>query len=521
MDGCSDEKLVHVDVLSNDETMSNEQRWCNKNLPQQNVYSFMRACNINNASKRGRSCNNQDHPSVPKSKKIHTVSGYDVQRLIHKIKRIQSYIPSIQSIPVLDYSNHDHSNLNNDNPPKHIGQIESIVSHMQRNGLLPPHPKPSGHDRPRDDDDDDCYYIEFGCGTAKLSDHLSTTILTRQQQQQQVNCHSLSKNNQRIHYILIDQQPVKAVERYCDGRIRARHYQCQGNDDDDDDENRNIVVQRFTCPISHIRLNDIIMRGTCPCTAMAKHLCGSATDDAIQCLQEYCRDGAVTTSATTNASTVPLIVATCCHYACDVHTLMEQYQFPIPTTRTMNAVDVPATIPSTHRSHRLSYLEYIGLDVRDVEVLIIVSQWASIKVDLPVQEDTEKEQKNSITGTMKVPLSSSTSTTLFHTDAPGGVETHAMVAETEWLQEFPPPLPPHPITTTIPDEIEAMMRRSSKSFEEQFSRHDKYELGQYSKLLIDMTRAYYLRYNDICPYQSVQLIYYTTLSVERQLLIAI
>ena len=137
-------------------------------------------------------------------------------------------------------------------------------------------------------------------------------------------------------------------------------------------------------------------------------------------------------------------------------------------------------------------------------------------VDVPDTDDESavrvaEQQKVSSTRTERVP-------SIFH-DKLDKIDGDTMSPDRDEMT-FPPPLPPSPISITIQPAIENDMRLSSQSFEVQFSRPEKQELGQYSKLLIDMARGYYLKYNNISPYQAVKLIYYTTLSVERHLLIA-
>ena len=512
-----------------------------------------------NNDNRKNIIDNPDHPLITPSKKISTVSGYEVQRLIHKINRVKAFLPTIQSIPVLDYSKHNEERCNilNDNPPKHVGQIESIVAHMQRNGLLPPPSTTQSrfHDEYDGKKDSDTttpaghyYFIEFGCGTAKLSDHVSSTIVQQLQQQQQqqqkgATLYGDATTAAPIHYVLIDQQPMKAVERYCDGRIRSRHHHPFRMNETSRD-----IVQRHTCPISQVRLNDIIhhheatdlpsaststtTKQKLTVVAMAKHLCGSATDDAIRCIQNYCKEEMKQTlKGTANSTTmyddnyqnnersiarIPLVIATCCHYACDAQTLLD-YKISIPA-----AVKEEALLPGTDHNidHQLSYLQYMGFDERDIEVLIIVSQWASIKIDVAVDvPDTDDESAVRVAEQQKV---SSTRTervsSIFH-DKLDKIDGDTMSPDRDEMT-FPPPLPPSPIPITIQPAIENDMRLSSQSFEVQFSRPEKQELGQYSKLLIDMARGYYLKYNNISPYQAVKLIYYTTLSVERHLLIA-
>jgi Methyltransferase TRM13 len=533
--------------------------------------------------------NQNEHPTVSKTRTVSSVTGYDVQRLIYKIQRIQSYLPSLESIPRLNYSAPKQQNDNGsptpsgssssrrkknrtEKPPKHIGQIESIVEHMKRNNLLSYNNKYDGEHngtkklesdlvetssslqniretRNAPSEDVNLFYlVEFGCGTAKLSDHVSSVIIQERQQQKEQQHYELQQgeckqSHLNYRYILIDQQPMRAVERYCDGRIRSRHqeqYVLQQHSK----ETRAIVddckiVQRFISPISQIQLHNIIYpnqtthskstttnnidntahadfttvskNNIVQIVGMAKHLCGSATDDAIQCIRQFhvdtsttgggrngcCSDKNDTTNCNKNISycapRIPLVVATCCHYACDPKMFMNPNILGTDTTPQANEVE----------KSEASYLQFIGMDERDIEVLMIVSQWASIKVD-----DSHKDS------------TASSRTLLFH-DVTERTESnigHTMMDEDQTDNcSFPPKLPPHPLPMTLSD-AEGKEFLTSTVFEETFTRAEKQELGQYSKLLIDTARAYYLKH--VCHYTNVQLVYYTTLSIERHLLIA-
>jgi tRNA:m4X modification enzyme len=136
--------------------------------------------------------------------------------------------------------------------------VESIVNHLREAGLM----------------EEETCFIEFGCGTAKLSDQIS----------------KLSKG--ASSHILIDRQQFRA-ERLRDGAIRAR---CKH-------------VQRVTADIADTDLASLV--GDASSTnlvAVSKHLCGPAADHTIRCLETY--------STSNHRPLVPMAVATCCHYMC-------------------------------------------------------------------------------------------------------------------------------------------------------------------------------------------------------------
>ena len=388
-----------------------------------------------------------------------------------------SFLPSLNAIPTLDFRNLSNSSSVH-KPAKHIGQVESIVAHMEISGLLPMKVDES-HETPSLSNITVKRYqfIEFGCGTAKLSDHVSMRLA--EQQKQSV------KGAERAQYqfFLIDRQPMKAVERYCDGRIRSRLLSSSSND---------VLVQRFVSPISEIRLWNILhdrnLAGSFDnvdaTVAFSKHLCGSATDDAIQCVQNYfhdCCTNAIANKETPQArkmALIPLTIATCCHYACHPHAFLKSQW-----------------LANSETSNELSYLQFLGFDQRDIEVIIIVSQWASIKIDKTLREP----------GVMKKISDTSLSVSALVEAAEGEI----------LLDPFPPTLPRTPIPMNIDIDEEWM---PSTIFEQQFSRVEKSLLGKYCKIILDTARAHYLKH--YCGYDRVQLLHYTTLSSERNLLIA-
>jgi Methyltransferase TRM13 len=454
---------------------------------------------IMDACSGGRRCYDCDnHPTAQKSK-ISSVSGYDVQRLLFKIQRAKSHLPRVDSISKSDLRN-DSNPYSANRPAKHIGQVESIIAHMQRSGFFAelqdddnevfPHPIKQAKR---------CHFIEFGCGTAKLSDHVSMYIACQKQQKEKQAASLKDAKPIQYRFILIDRQPMKAVERYCDGRMRSRRLSSSSD---------RAVVQRFVSPISEINLWKILHDESLAfssefenvAVAMSKHLCGSATDDAIECLQIYRRDcsfNAIShdhTPKSARMSLIPLIFATCCHYACHADTFMKTPQCIVSRHRTADK--------DCDSMSELSYLQHLGFDQRDIEVIIIISQWASIKID----EQTLQGERSAASCSESNKMTNAIMRFLF--DPSAG-------ARATKLDVFPPMLPEHPIPLDIFVSDEWI---PAVSFEQRFSRVEKSFLGKYSKILLDTARAYYLKYH--CGYKEVQLIHYTTLSSERNLLIA-
>ena len=181
-----------------------------------------------------------------------TVTGLEVQYLIAKMNRAAPFLPFSKpnDVPFQDRSTRHTSTTQA--PPKHIQQVESITNHIKEANFF--HPGTS--------------FCELGCGTAKLSDHISQAM---------DGCAS---------HVLIDRK-VFGKTSLRDGAMMARLK--RGNS-----------VRRITMDIGDIDdLSSIC--GPNP-VVISKHLCGIAADHLIRCC---CR------------SRAPLIVATCCHYLCD------------------------------------------------------------------------------------------------------------------------------------------------------------------------------------------------------------
>ena len=181
-----------------------------------------------------------------------TVTGQEVQYLIAKMNRAAPLLPfsKPEDVPLQDRSTRHTSATQA--PPKHIRQVESITNHLKEINLC--HPGTT--------------FCELGCGTAKLSDHISQVI------------------DGFASHVLIDRK-IFGNTRLRDGAMMARSK--GGNS-----------VRRITMDIGDIDDLSTIC-GTNP-VVVSKHLCGSAADHLIRCC---CR------------SRSPVIVATCCHYLCN------------------------------------------------------------------------------------------------------------------------------------------------------------------------------------------------------------
>jgi tRNA:m4X modification enzyme len=186
---------------------------------------------------------------------VSTVRGDEVQYLIAKMDRAAHLLPfpNALDVPLQDRSTtRVVCATSTQAPPKHITQIESLGNHLLDANLCQP----------------GTTFCELGCGTAKLSDHVS---------------HMLNGNSS---HVLIDRQSFSKT-RLRDGAIAAR---AKGM--------RN--VRRLTMDIGDI--HDLTSScGAENVVVISKHLCGSAADLSIRCCSR---------------SRTPMAVATCCHYLC-------------------------------------------------------------------------------------------------------------------------------------------------------------------------------------------------------------
>jgi tRNA:m4X modification enzyme len=194
---------------------------------------------------------------------VSTVSGTEVQILLAKLDRASPYLPTTLAYQDLasPYATMCTTTptAKQHRPPKHLLQLESIVNHLDAHGLL----------------QHDATYVEFGCGTAKLSDCISERL------------------GGRSSHLLIDRKAFSA-ERKRDGAMVARKS----------------TVHRVTMDIADVQLDVQLDTPTswqrdghagAVAVGVSKHLCGPAADLTMACLAPR---------------TIPLVVATCCHHLC-------------------------------------------------------------------------------------------------------------------------------------------------------------------------------------------------------------
>ena len=249
--------------------------------------------------------------------RISNVTGEEVQILIMKLERAKGFL--ISDLPLVDLSDSTRLETSqNQSPPKHLRQTDSICGHLKHLGVIP-------------SEGTCCCFIELGCGTAKLSDHLSESLGGDC-------CHVLIDK--------VDASQFKA-ERLRDGRIRNRQqpkrYFARVAADLQDRTLLDRVIDNARMEKSNTKF-----------IAVSKHLCGSAADFAIQGIEYYCCRNR------NHPSPPPLAVATCCHHRCDEDSFSN-----------------------------MSFFNFLGFSKRDFEVLRTVSQWSSIKIERVDTDDQE------------------------------------------------------------------------------------------------------------------------------------
>jgi Methyltransferase TRM13 len=240
--------------------------------------------------------------------RVSNVTGEEVQILILKLERAKGSI--LADLPLVDLFDVHGVDRGGKTPPKHLRQTESIAGHLKHLGIIP---------------SKGACFIELGCGTAKLSNHLSEIL------------------DGGCSHILIDKVHASdfKAERLRDGAIRNR-------------QQPNHYFVRVAADLQDRGLIDDVIRGAkkhqseanANFIAVSKHLCGSAADFAIHGIDYYC------SSAGNHLSPPPpLAVAACCHHRCD------------------NA-----------SFSNMDFFTHLGFSRRDFEVLRTVSQWSSIKI---------------------------------------------------------------------------------------------------------------------------------------------
>ena len=407
---------------------------------------------------------------------VSSVSGLEVQHLLVKLNRVAPFLPwSLpEDVELLDLSPPSCPSDKKNNPPKHLQQARSMVRHMDCFWNTRDEDDDETKEDDNDDDDDDeteIVVVEFGCGTAKLSEQVH---LYHQQQQQQKT--TRKKRKRRMRFVLMDRQ-----DRFAHQHTRVRDRAIRQNNTTT--TTTTTPVQRITQDIQeltslHQRLQEEQEASNTTTTtttkktktnnnndnnnsngrvlvvvAIAKHLCGPATDYACRSLQHGER----------------IAIAPCCRYLC-------QWESTNP-----------------------SFFTKLGFTQRDFAVCVIVSQWATMK-----QPKTKK----------KINLPKEQEQQHLHCGKEGDATPVRPPPPPPWPRL--PELPPTPLSSSSLDDNDSCFFVDSKTFESTFSRSDKIALGQRCKLLIDTARAYRLQDRGY----TVRLVRYTTLSLEDYLLLA-
>lgn len=144
---------------------------------------------------------------------------------------------------------------------RHLMQISSLLSYVEHYKLL----------------DDHISYVEYGAGKGQVSYWLAKAIT----------------NYPNSNVLLID-------------RASVRHKK-------DNKLDEACVVQRIRADIADFDISKhSLLKATSKIVGIGKHLCGAATDIAIRC--SINGNNAATES---DAKTVAMIIALCCHHSCD------------------------------------------------------------------------------------------------------------------------------------------------------------------------------------------------------------
>jgi Methyltransferase TRM13 len=340
--------------------------------------------------------------------RVSNVTGEEVQILILKLERAKDYI--LAEVPLVDLFDIHNKGVDHGGktPPKHLRQTESIAGHLKHLGIVP---------------SKGACFLELGCGTAKLSNHLSEML------------------DGACSHILIDKVDASEfkAERLRDGSIRNRqkpnHYFARVAADLQDRGLIDAVIRDAKNHEPEVNANFI---------AVSKHLCGAAADFAIHGIDYYC------VKTGNHISPPPLAVATCCHYRCD------------------NA-----------SFSNMDFFTNLGFSCRDFEVLRIVSQWSSIKIQRVAVDEKATSARN------------------------GRTVRYASL----------PALPSEPMAMNLGD----VPLVPSEKFEREFTREEKADLGKRCKLSMDTARGHALKR---IGYRNIRFVRYTTLSMEDTLIIA-
>ncbi|KAI8895323.1 methyltransferase TRM13-domain-containing protein [Globomyces pollinis-pini] len=199
---------------------------------------------------------NQLHPRVPTRNakdRLHKMTIIEFQSIMERIQSL--YLEVCPTDFELDVKTHQimADRLIETHQGKHAVQQASIIGHLEHHNLLR----------------NDVTFVEFGCGSAELTKYVHFAV-----------------GNPALT-ILVDRKAVKLKVH--------KSFKLTPWD-------------RFLIDIKDLNLSKAEKVNDQPAVIYSKHLCGSATDLTLRCLENYLSDG---------GKVQGLAIAMCCHQVCE------------------------------------------------------------------------------------------------------------------------------------------------------------------------------------------------------------
>jgi len=210
-------------------------------------------------------CNGPKEPNLNLIK-LSAFPQEDLIKLIDRVKEAANKLPDIAE----DIRAHESMQSEIDKPmngakaQKHLQQNSSLVSHLEKEGLL----------------EDGSYYVEFGAGKGGMSHWVQRAM----------------PSSRESHFLLVE----KAGMRY---KMDSYH---RGEDQGPDFERLKMDIQHFD-----LSQSKSLKEHPKPVIGIGKHLCGGATDLMLRCLM----DNNIVTAEKGNLCE-GLVLALCCHHRC-------------------------------------------------------------------------------------------------------------------------------------------------------------------------------------------------------------
>ncbi|XP_016918188.2 tRNA:m(4)X modification enzyme TRM13 homolog [Apis cerana] len=193
---------------------------------------------------------------------------------------------------------------------KHLIQNSSLLSHLECANLIK----------------DDTCFIEFGAGKGKLTYWLGQII----------------KNKKDCSILLIDRSSYRHKS---DNKLK--------------NEQSGLIIERIRTDIADLKLNAIsTIQKFKNKVAIAKHLCGAATDLTLSCLVHAMQNEP-------KCNVIGLIIAFCCHHKCEYKSYVGK-----------------------------DFLKQCGFIPNDFTILCSIASWATCGSVLNKEIETSKTQNN-------------------------------------------------------------------------------------------------------------------------------